>query len=1139
MGAALLAMAASATLAQEAIPDFYREPGINPNRSYINKSFNEHIDPFSGGLQQHSVDIHLPGNGGFDLSVMRSYNSAAADVTNPNGNVYDFAAGVGWSVQFGRVLKAKDSNWCANLNTITMRDNPMLELPDGSRQLFSFNNSVAPTMMWTAQGWHADCSGALGAITVHSPEGTTYEMTQLSNLNLGTHPVYAVLTTKITDRNGNYATINYRSNTQEPEITNITTNDGRTITFDYFDSGLATRRLRSITDGAGQTYTYDYLLVPNTAYVYLLSKVTRPDGTTWQYEYNGNLNSCCGTDYPGSYLMTKTTYPQGGSISYGYDYVNLDPQAKPMSRSTVVKTKSRSASSSSAGGNWSFAYAPGSQSTYDKTTVTNPDGSTDVYQHIGPNYSTGGTVWMVGLLAFKSIGNLQTESYTWDKVKLSSQNYFRPGAFVTKIDVGETNGPVLTQKVIVRDGATYTTTYSGFDIYGNPGSVTETGPNGGSRTTQLTYYIDTAKWIVKQIQNETSADNSVTRSFDANGNMNSITQNGVTTTHTYDGQGNVSSTTFPRGLTHSYPSYKRGIATSESQPEGVNITRSVSDSGNVTSETNGDGKTTTFSYDGLNRVTSIAYPINSPVTISYTATTKTATRGALIETTSYDGFGEPVIITLGGITRTFQIDALGRKTFQSDPGVGVGTRYAYDALNRVTSVSNADGTSRSISFSAAKKSVTDERGKTTSYTYRAYGNPEHQFLMQIDAAEPSASVSLARNAHDLVSSVTQGGVTRGYTYYPNYYLQTVTNPETGTTTYGRDDAGNMTSRSISGPSGASGATSYTYDNQNRLANVTYPGNTPQVVNSYNYTHKLLSATSSTGTRQFTYDDNGNLSTERLVVDGITFATTYGYNNLDQLSSTTYPRSGTVVSYAPDVLGRPTTVGSYVNSVTYWPSGQINTITYANGTVSTYGQNTRLWPSSFSTQMGGAPAYINTTYNYDGVGNLSTINDTDTSYNRTLTYDNVNRLTGVTGPWGNGTIGYDGGGNITSQVFGSSSLTYTYDSGNRLSSVSGSMRNASFGYDANGNVSSGSGNTYNYDGAPNLVCINCSDPAKKIEYSYDATNHRSIVNKGGVKTYEMYGASGNQLIEFTPNQTNKLVQYIYLGGKRIAQQVSHN
>ena len=65
----------------------------------------------------------------------------------------------------------------------------------------------------------------------------------------------------------------------------------------------------------------------------------------------------------------------------------------------------------------------------------------------------------------------------------------------------------------------------------------------------------------------------------------------------------------------------------------------------------------------------------------------------------------------------------------------------------------------------------------------------------------------------------------------------------------------------------------------------------------------------------------------------------------------------------------------------------------------------------------------------------------------------------------------------------------------------------------------------------------NNATNKVEYSYDGTNQRSIVSKAGVKTYEMYGSNGNQLMEFTPSQSNRLVEYIYLGGKRVAQRVS--
>ncbi|QTN30475.1 RHS repeat protein [Rhodoferax sp. AJA081-3] len=825
--------------------------------------------------------------------------------------------------------------------------------------------------------------------------------------------------------------------------------------------------------------------------------------------------------------MSQTTYPQGGTINYGYGFAYFDPQANPYYRSTVVTSKSRSA-----GGSWAFAYSPGGPGSLDTTTINSPSG-TEVYRHIGPNYVSSGTVWTVGLLKSKTIGSLQTETYSWDKQKISSENFLRPGIFNLKVDAGETNAPILTQRVIEREGATYTTTYSGFDTYGNPANIAESGTFGGNRTTNLTYNINTSKWIINQLKNESFSGGSITRDFDGDGNMISITRDGVTTSHTYDSQGSVSSTTFPRSLKHYYSNYKRGIPQTESQPEGVSISRVVNDAGNVTSETNGEGRTTGFGYDGLNRVTSIDYPTGTSVTISYGSASKTATRGSLTEATVYNGFGQPTSVSLGGITRTFQIDAFGRKTFESDPGSGSGTTYEYDILNRVKKVTNADSTSQTISFGAGNKTVTDERSKSTTFTYRAYGNPDQQFLMGIAAPESSANVSIQRNSRDLTTQVTQAGLTRYYGYYSNYYLQSVSNPETGATTYGRDAAGNMTSRSV----GSSGTTNYTYDDQNRLSVVTYPGSTPSVTNTYNKVHKLLTATSSTGTRSFGYDWNGNLTSETLVVDGLTFTAVYTYNGLDQLSAITYPRSNATVNYAPDTLGRPTQVSGYVNSVSYWPSGQINQIAYANGTTTSYGQNARLWPSNFSTQRGGT-TYISSGYSYDGAGNLTNINDSvDNTYDRTLTYDGINRLSTVSGPWGSGTINYNGTGNITSQVFGGTSLNYTYDGSNRLSSVSGS-RNATYGYDAYGNIVSASGTAYTYDGAPNLRCINCSDPINKIEYAYDATNHRSVITKGGFKTYEMYGSNGNQLVEFTPLPNSRLVQYIYLGGKRIAQRVSN-
>ncbi|MES3002317.1 MAG: hypothetical protein V4787_16630, partial [Pseudomonadota bacterium] len=835
------------------------------------------------------------------------------------------------------------------------------------------------------------------------------------------------------------------------------------------------------------------------------------------YTYNANVDPAAG-----SYVMSGVSYPQGGDIHYGYGFVYFDSQANPASRATVVTSKSVST-----GGNWSFAYAPGAPGNYDTTTVGTPSG-TVTYRHIGPNYSSSGTVWMVGLLMSKTIGSVQTETYTWGKQKISSENYLRPGAFVTKVDAGETNAPLLTQKTVTRNGASHTTNYSAFDAYGNAGTVTEAGVNGGNRTSSLTYYVNTTLWIVKQPQNETFTGSSVTRSFDASGNLTSINRDGVVTGYSYDAQGNVGAATFPRSLVHGYTNYKRGIAQSESQPEAISISRVVSDAGNVTSETNGEGRTTGFAYDGLNRITSITYPTGSGVTISYGAASKTATRGGLTESTQYDGFGRPTSVTLGGIARTFTHDALGRKTFASDPGASAGTSYQYDMLDRVTRATHADGTYRTVSYGAGSKTVMDERFHDTTYSYRAYGDPDQQSLMGIAAADSSASVSIVRNSKDLATSVTQGGKTRTYGYNANYYLTSVNNPETGITTYGRDAAGNMTSRAV----GSSGSTSYAYDGQNRLTSTTYPGS-GAISQTYSKTHKLKTVSAAAANRSYAYDANDNLTSESLTTGGLTLTAGYAYNGVDQLTSITYPQSNSVVNYSPDVLGRPTQVSGYASNVTYWPSGQVNTITYANGTVTSYGQNLRLWPSTFVTRTG-STYHANSSYGYDGAGNLTSIGDTtDSSYNRTLGYDNIDRLTSATGPWGAGAIAYNGLGNITSQTLGSWALNYSYDASNRLGSVSGS-RSATYGYDAYGNIVSGGGSTYTYDGAPNLTCVNCANASLKVAHAYDGLNQRVSVTRGGVASYEFHDSRGNLLVEYSPSGTTKLVEYIYLGGKRIAQ-----
>ena len=1128
---AALCVASQGGMAQEVVPDFYKEPGVYPNRDYVNQHVTENVDPFTGSLQIHSVDVHVPGNGGFALQVVRSYNSNRINPGNPADLSTNSLAGMGWTVHFGRVLKARNTNICLNTDPAAVGDNPVIELPDGSRQPLAFTPSGSPLMLST-QHWKAECLGAGTGLAVYSPEGLRYDMTQVVQEVGGTQPVYAWYATKITDRNGNAATISYAASAS-PQISSVSTSDGRSLSFTYLDSGLASRRISTISTGT-RTWTYGYTAVSGVAGRYVLTQVTRPGGTSWRYAYNGLI----GSDNAGNYQMLRMTYPEGGTITYGYGHVYFDSVSNPASRSVVVRTKS-----TSDGGSWSFTYAPGSANVYDTTTAVTPAG-TITYKHIGANYATSGSVWRVGLLMEKSTAGLQTETYSWSSQKISDENNWREGAFRTRLDT-EVYAPVLTQKTIVRGGATYRTTLSNHDTYGNPRTVVEAGPNGGSRTTTLSYYINTTRWIVRQVDDETTANvGSVIRGWDNDGNLLSESRDGVTTTYTRHASGDVWTVVRPGSRTYTYTDYLRGIPRSEAHPEGVAISRTVSAAGNVESETNGELRTTAYEYDGLNRVTKITPARGAPTTIAYTATTRTALRYKLEQAATFDGFGRLVSMTTGGQPVAFQYDALGRQTYKSIVGfTNVGDSFQHDALGRVTRIThNADNSWRGFTYGSNAGIPTladrDERGHVTTYAYRAYGDPDKAVVMSIAAPVSEASVSIARNGRDLVTSVTQAGITRQFGYDSRYYLTSTTHPEVGTTTYGRDAAGNMTSKQV----GTSGTTVYEYDGRDRLWRVTYPNGSPSTVtNTYTRTDKLKTVTNAVATRRYDYDANDNVTVEALNIDGLELIANYAYSEADQLSTITYPVHKRLVELNPDMLGRPQRIsigGATMLNSTFWPNGQVREIAYVGGSRVTYGQNTRERINTITLQTGDNTTHINSTLSHDVAGNLLGVSDgVDASYNRTYAYDAINRLTTVNGPWGNGLVQYDGRGNITSYVTGSESKAYTYDAQNRLSRVqlSGAAGTNTLPLtytDPYGNMSIDRAG-YVYDNASNLVHTNA------YFFNYDGANTRvkTVDSNTGATTYEFRSVHGLLLAEWVkePGYYDILKEHVYLAGREVAEQ----
>ena len=1049
---------------------------------------------------------------------------------------------MGWTMGFGRILRRPNLALCSTTNTSPL--NPVLELPDGSRQILYVANDQASFI--TTTFWRAVCIPT-GGMSVYSPDGMRYDMTQPGPLvgTVLTNQQQSWYPTLITDRNGN--TLAVTTDPATGGLLTVSASDGRKVTFTYTAGALS-----SISDGA-HTVQYISIAGPSAGYTYL-TQVIRPDNASWQYAYHQALDGLAGA---GS--VTQVTYPGGGTLAYQYGLVVFMPGVVGVTASHAVTAKTASFPLSAS---WTYSYTPGTtaipatttgyspnlacpSTQLDVTVVTGPEGKT-TYCHMGYSGAPAGYGYALGavidILHGDPVYSETAMSYAILPVS-AAQTMLRGDGLVINLQVV---APVPYYKATNSYGQLYQTTFSGFDAYGNPSSIVETGtplgPNGtnNTRSSTVTYNVDLNHWALHQKKDETiSVDNtavgSILRGFDPNDNLLSETRFGVATSWTYFPTGDIKTKTDARLYTTTYGSYYRGIPQTEAQPEGVNLSRVVDDFGNISSQTDAENVTTGFTFDGMNRVTGITHPTGNPVTVAWLPISRTVTRGNAVEVTNFDVFGRVASVTyprIGpGLTTTYTTDALGRRIYTDPPGGG-GTRVDYDINNRVAAVyqgcsgyAGSCGSARYNFWQANQLLVVDELGNVTTYTYRGFGDADQLQLMTVTTPGNLADVSYQRNGLGQILQATQGAVTRIYQYTPSYFLLNTTDPETGITTYGRDALGNMTSRQV----GTSGLTSYTYDGRNRLATTTYPSGTPGVTRTYFHDDLIQSVSNGTASRTYTYYPSKNLQTETLTVGPQSFNTTLYYDANDALASETYP-SGQVVTFNPDGLGRPTKALPFVSDLSYWPNGQPETISYANGVQAnlTYDVLHRLANATLAS----AAALFDTSYGYDPAGNVLAIYDAvDASYNRVMQYDPINRLTVVDGSWGSGLLGYDGSGNLKQQLLGTAnSLNYQYSpTSNRLLSTTGS-RTYAMSYDVYGNVAGNGQQQFRYDDAQTMQCSACGTPLE-VDYGYDGLGLRvSAQPLGGAMTYFQYSSAGKLLTEITgQGQT----EYFYLNGRQIA------
>lgn len=1166
-------------LASEELEPYYLQRGTDDSRTASVTGAVDTIDPFTGAVQLSHNDLVAAGEGGMNIAINRHYRSLSRPNSDANFRGERSPLGVGWIMHFGRVITpANASNCNTNQGDSNARLNSVWEGADGSAAALLPATSNWGHDLITKNLWVANC--ITGGYQIIAPNGTRYTADHyVIKDNRKYHYV-----TRIENKAGHYLEIEYGKSG------NSGTGDGRVdrayalsetangyrdlirevrsyyagstsvvndVEFYYRDVNSWHARLSHIRFDNVNIVEYEY--EPNSAYHYLLSKVTQQNRTNddmvWDYNYETSPTTV-------GYLSLKR-YETPGNARIDFDYQVTDFRTGTSSLFETITIDRRILHTSGGvqdGGIWTYDFSQ--NSSRDQTTVSLPNGDKIEYEHVGSDNYDSGEIWNVGSLLevryYDGSSLTRTESYNWEAgAKLSTQDEFH--LYRATRGAEDHWSKRLASKTITLDGTSYTTTYSSFDEFNNPKRIVESGNNSRART--VSYFNSSTNWIIGVPEDE-NWDNEadIERDFYSSGSLGDMgylrseTVFGVTTTYDYystgRGRGLVKSVDGPLPAdTITYSDYYRGVARSESHPESTSISKTVDgDTGDILSVTNQRGRTTEYDYDRFGNIITITTPksddSNASVVSDYGSNGKTVTttRGGHTEFSHYDGLGRLLSITKSAagvqdIRKDYQYDALGRMTYESDDyyvgQASFGRSYRYDVADRLERVTfDADNFFIDYDYLSGNRVRVTKTANTTQVvtnTYRSYGDPSDKHLIKTSQNGTSAGSSvtieteIGRDIFGNMTSVSQGGKTRIYKLDSRKFIDYIDNPETGRTDLYFDDAGNLRSSRV----GISSATQFSYDDLNRLTTINYPGTTADVVYDYypDGTTRYVETRAPSGVQNrwdYDWDANNNLAYERLSVDGNTYEFSYHYNGLDHLTSIDYPRiqeDSLTVTYAPDGFGRPTQAGSWVTDIDYAASGAVERTVYSNGYTNHFNRDDRQHPHLWQAYRGSQTA-MEYDYDFNKLGNLERISGD--SANWTFDYDSFNRLTHMN----NSVMArYDQRGNITYKNIKGKTVNYNYDSNSdRLSSVNGDV-NKSFSYDDYGNITGNGSQYFIYDDASNLTLVN-----GQIRYQYDGHKRRIKTVKDDLTTLSAYTMDGKLRMELEPGRD--ATQYIYAAGQLV-------
>jgi len=446
-----------------------------------------------------------------------------------------------------------------------------------------------------------------------------------------------------------------------------------------------------------------------------------------------------------------------------------------------------------------------------------------------------------------------------------------------------------------------------------------------------------------------------------------------------------------------------------------------------------------------------------------------------------------------------------------------------------------------------KLSSVDPKGRATKYAYAA-NNVDLLTVQQLTTA-PSTYTTIAsfgnyNTQHEPQTYTDAAGQVWHYTWNAAGQIQTITDPNSGVTTYTYDptigptngqllsiqNANLQTALTLTYDSDARIRTrtdsqgyvlTYDYDNLDRVIKITYPDNTTDLYD-YNFQSGPFVGTASLEMRKHT--------------DRLGRVTTYGYDADRRLTSVTEPTAGT---------------GTRTTAYDYYEDGTLKDIIDANSNDTHWEIDIQSRPTSKTYQFGTSSAQTET-YAYEATtSRLHSVTDA-LGQVKTYTYGLDDRITAITytstvNPTPNVTLAWDPRfPRLSSMTDGLGTTNYAYtaigtNGALKVSSTTGPFAsNDTIGltYDALGRLAgrtiAGGNETFGYD--PISRMNSHVTPLGSFTYGYlgqtDQTTSRSVTNGATtVSTAWVYDTNTNdrRLVTITNSGVTRSYTLSYLSG----------